>query len=335
MVAVAATLPIAAHAGPSRSIVPPLYPSGDIAWSFHAGAPLSAPPSFAPDGSVLVVTIEGYLHALRADGGYHYSYTLRGRALGSPVATREGLVVVAVEPNRLLAIDSEGGLAWATTVVGGVATAPVIDERGRLWVGTRGRTLLGFSSRGAVSGFARIGPAPLAGPVALAGGEVALASADGSVHLAGGGKTVVTGASSEVIRAIFPGDGGLYALGDAGLLRFDTKPPAERWRRVGVSRVVCARPDLIVVENGSLRFLTPRGEPGPSVPFPAAPDAPATCLADGSVLVASGARSLVRLDARGTKAQRTIPAGDVLSLHSVPSAAALVAYRSGRVVALR
>jgi outer membrane protein assembly factor BamB len=334
VLAVAVMLPAVAHAGPHRS-TPPIYPSGDIGWSFHAGAPLAAPPSFGPDGSVLVVTMEGYLHALRADGGYRYSYTLRGRAVGSPVATRDGLVIVAVEPNRLIALDSEGALVWATTVVGGIATPPVVDDRSRLWVGTRGRTLLAFSMRGGVSAFARVGAAPLSGPVALTGGEVALAASDGSIYLTGGGKTAVTSASSEAIHGLFPGEDAVYALGEAGLLRFETAPLGERWRRAGVSRVLCTRPDLVVLERGGLRFLTPRGEPGSLVPFPAVPDAPATCLADGSVLVASDARFLLRLDARGTKARRPIPAGDVLSVHAVPSVAALVAYRSGRVVALR
>jgi hypothetical protein len=329
----ALALPRMAHAGPSR--VPAPEPARDIVWSFHAGTPLSAPPSFAPDGSVLVVTVEGYLHALRAEGGYRFSYTLRGRAVGSPVSTPDGLTVAAVEPNRLIAIDADGGLAWATTVVGGVATAPVIDERGRIWVGTRGRTLLGFSARGAVSAFARVGPAPLVGPVALPGGDLALASADGSVRLLGGGRSAATEPSPDAIRGLFVGERSLFALGDAGLVRLETEPFAERWRRAGTERVLCARPELVVLEQGALRFLSVRGEPGPSVPFPAPLDAPAACLPEGGVLVADRSRSLLRLDAGGVSARRVIPAGDVLSVHAVASAAALVAYRSGRVVALR
>lgn len=335
LVALALALPAVAHAGPSRAAAPSPAPARDIAWSFHAGMPLSAPPSFGPDGSVLVVTVEGYLHALRAEGGYRFSYTLRGRAVGAPVVTPEGLTVVSVEPNRLLAIDPDGGLAWATTVVGGVATAPVVDDKGRIWVGTSGRTLLGFSSRGSVAAFARVGPAPLAGPVALPGGEVALASADGSVRIAGGPRSSATEPSGEAIRSLFLGENSLFGFGDAGLVRFDPDPLAERWRRSGVERVLCSRPDLVVVEHGALRFLTLRGEPGPSVAFPASLDAPATCLPDGGVLVVNGARSLLRLDASGASSRRVIPAGDVLSVHAVPSAAALVAYRSGRVVALR
>lgn len=332
--ALALALPAPALAEASRP-PSPVEPTRDIAWSFHAGAPLSAPPSFGPDGSVLVVTVEGYLHALRAEGGYRFSYTLRGRAVGSPATTPDGVTVLAVEPNRLMAIDADGGLAWVTTVVGGVATAPVVDERGRIWVGTRARTLLGFSARGAVSAFARIGPAPLAGPVALPGGEVAVASADGSVRLAGASRSAASEPSAEAIRGLFPGEGALFALGDAGLVRFDTEPLAERWRRVDVGRVLCTRPELVVLERGALRVLSLRGEPGPSVPFPAASDAPAACLPDGAILVAGEPRSLLRLEPGGAPTRRAIPAGDVLSVHAIASAAALVAYRSGRVVALR
>jgi hypothetical protein len=331
----AVSLGAPALAGPSRAPAHPVPEARDIAWSFHAGTPLSAPPSFAPDGSVLVVTVEGYLHALRAEGGYRYSYTLRGRAVGSPVTTPEGLTVAAVEPNRLIAIDADGGLAWTTTVVGGVATPPVIDERGRIWVGTRGRTLLGFSARGAVSAFARVGPLPLVGPVVLSGGEVALATADGGIRLAGAGRSSALEPSPHAIRGLFSGDGSLFALGDAGLVRFETEPFTERWRRADTERVLCTRPGLVVLERGALRFLTVRGEPGPTLPFPAAVDAPTACLPDGALLVAGAARSLLRVDATGVSARRTIPAGDVLSLHPVANAAAIIAYRSGRVVALR
>jgi hypothetical protein len=332
-----ALAPGAATAGPGRAPAPPAAPppARDVAWSFHAGTPLSAPPGFAADGSILVVTVEGYLHALRAEGGYRYSYTLRGRAVGSPASTPEGLTVVSVEPNRLMAIDADGGLVWATTVVGGVATPPAVDDKGRIWVGTRGRTLLGFSARGAVSAFARVGPAPLAGPVVLPGGVVALASSDGSLRLAGGARSSALEPSPEAIRALFLGEGSLLALGDAGLVRFDPGPLTERWRRPGVERVLCTRPDLVVIERGAVRFLTLRGEPGPSVPFPAPLDAPTACTPDGGVLIANEPRSLVRLDASGVSARRAIPEGDVLSLHAVPFFAALVAYRGGRVVALR
>jgi outer membrane protein assembly factor BamB len=328
-------LPMTAHAGPNRASAHPAELARDIAWSFHAGTPLSAPPTIAADGSVLVVTVEGYLHALRADGGYRYSYTLRGRAVGSPVSTPDGLTVAAVEPNRLIAIDADGGLAWSTTVVGGVATPPIVDERGRIWVGTRGRTLLGFSARGAVSAFARVGPAPLVGPVALSGGEVALASTDGSIRLAGGGRSSASEASPDAIRGLFLGDGSLFALGEGGLVRFETGTFAERWRRAGVERVLCARPALVVLEGGVLRFLSVRGEPGPTIPFPAPADAPAACRPDGEILVTKEPRSLLHVRATGVTARRTIPAGDVLSVHAVASAAALIAYRGGRVVALR
>jgi hypothetical protein len=324
----------AASAAPTSGVAE-TAPLRDLAWSFDAGTPLSAPPGLAPDGSVLVVTVEGYLHVLRADGGYRFSYTMRGRAVGSPVATSEGLTVVSIEPNRLLAIAPDGGLAWSTTVVGGVATAPVVDAKGRLWVGTRARTLLGFSSRGAVSAFARVGPAPLAGPIALPGGEVALAAADGTLRVAGGPRGGLSEPSAEAIHAIFLREGSLFALGDGGLLRFDADPLAERWRRAGVERVLCTLPELAVLEQGALRFVTARGEPGPGVAFPAPRDAPVACLPDGRLLVVDAPRSLLRLDASGATSRRAIPDGDVLAVRALPPLTALLAYRGGRVVALR
>lgn len=308
--------------------------AASVAWSFNAGAPLSAPPTTTPDGSVLIVTQEGYLYALRADGGHRFSYSLRGRAIGSPMVTAEGLVVVAAEPDRLYTVDRDGGLIWVSQVAGGIATGPAVDDKGRVWVATRARTLLAFSPHGGVVGFARTGVAPFAGPVALSSGAVALGAADGALQIAG-----VLGASRGVpdwggIRQLFRAETGVFAVSDAGLLRFDVEGGEERWRRSTVSRVLCSEPALVVLEGETVRWLTPRGEPGRAVPFPTAVNAPAACLPSGAVVVARD-RALFSIAPSGATSERRIPAGAVLSLHAASSSLIVVSYRNGRVVALR
>jgi len=308
--------------------------AASVAWSFNAGAPLSAPPTPAPDGSVLVVTLEGYLYALRADGGHRFSYSLRGRPIGSPVTTPEGLVVVAAEPDRLYTLDRDGGLTWVSQVAGGIATGPAVDDKGRIWVATRARTLLAFSPHGGVVGFARTGVAPFAGPVALSSGGVALGAADGALQIAGGLGASPGAPDWGAIRQLFRAETGVFAVGDAGLLRFDAEGGEERWRRSTVSRVLCSEPALVVLEGEKVRWLTPRGEPGLAVPLPSTANAPAACLPTGAVVIARE-RALSTIEPSGATSERRIPAGTVLSLHAASSSLLVVSYRNGRVVALR
>jgi len=317
------------------SPAPAAVPAASVAWSFNAGAPLAAPPAVAPDGSALIVTLEGYLHALRADGGHRFSYSVRGRPIGSPVATPEGLVVVAAEPDRLYTVDREGGLAWVSHVAGGIATGPAVDDKGRIWVGTGARTLLAFSPYGGVVGFARTGVAPFAGPVALTSGAVAIGAADGALQIAGAPGANHPGAPDwGAIQQLFRGEGGVFAVSDAGLLRFDLEGGEERWRRSSVTRVLCSEPALVVVEGQSVRWLTPRGEPGLAVPLPSAANAPAACLPSGTVVVARD-RSLVFIESSGAARERRIPPGAVLAVQAASASRLLVSYRNGRVVALR
>jgi outer membrane protein assembly factor BamB len=306
----------------------------DPAWSFDVGAPLSAPPGITRDGSVLVVNHEGYLHSLRPDGGFRFSYSLRGRVVGTPRETADGLIVVAAEPNRLVTLDSQGGLVWVSTVAGGIATGPAVDDKGRIWVGTHANTLLAFSPRGGVVGFAKTGAVPLVGPVVLSSGAVALAWSS-SIRIAGGPSATLEEAGWGRIRQLFRGNGSLLALGEAGLLRFDEERFEERWRRASVTRIVCGEPGLVVIEGEGLRWLTARGEPGLFVPLAGATQGPMTCLPGGSVLVAGDARSLLRVGANGAVSERRIPVGPVLSLASTGASLIVIGYRNGRIVAVR
>jgi outer membrane protein assembly factor BamB len=306
--------------------------AANVAWSFDAGAGLSARPGIARDGSVLVVTHEGYLHALRPDGGYRFSYSLRGRIVGTPAETPEGLFVVAAEPNRLVTLNRDGSLVWVSTVAGGIATGPAVDEKGRIWVGTNAHTLLAFSPRGGVVGFAKSGSTPLVGPVVLGNGAAAIAS-HAAIRIAGGPSATLEDLAWGRIRQLLPGEGSLYALGDDGLLRFDEEGFEERWRRATVTRIVCGKPELVVVEGEGLRWLSTQGEPGLLVPLAGVAQAPMAC-ADGSVVIAAEPRALFRVARDGAISERRIPAAPVLSIESTPSSL-VVGYRNGRVVAVR
>jgi outer membrane protein assembly factor BamB len=101
-------------------------------WSFHAGAPLSGAPGVGPDGTLVFGTVDGYVHAVRADGVFRYSYTVAGRVMSQPVVFDDGVALVATDKGRLYAIQPDGSLAWWKTIAGGVASELALDPRGRV-----------------------------------------------------------------------------------------------------------------------------------------------------------------------------------------------------------
>jgi hypothetical protein len=339
-VPVAAPPPLArADALPPLAIVPvtappsPLDPSARVAWAYRAGAPLAAPPAIAADGSVVVGSVDGYLHALRRDGSFRWGYTLRGPLVGRPALALNGDVFVAADPNGLYALDSDGLLLWVSSVAGGVTSPPVVDRQARVWVTTGQGTLLGFSGHGGVVGFAHLGNGRTVGPAPLDDQGVIFASADGAVKIAGH-PGVLRATASAPLLDLEPARDAFFVLGADGLSRFDWPAGEERWSRTDVARVACKAPALVVVEQHGLRWLSARGEPLAFVRVSAGNQRPIACLADGSLLVADETGSLVRLDPKGVRARVRPPAGRLVSLDPTPSGLVVVGYRDGRVLAL-
>jgi len=236
-------------------------PPAAVAWSYRAGAPLAAPPAVAPDGSVVVGSVDGYLHALRGDGSFRWGYTLRGPVIGRPALGLNGAVFAAADPNGLYALDGEGTLLWVSSVIGGVSSPPVVDQSSKVWLTTGQGTLLGFSSRGGLVGFARLGSAHTLGPAPLPNGGVVVASTDGKLRFLGQPSAPAPTVVSAPLVDLEVGASGLFLLGAEGLSRLDAADGEERWSRTTVERVACASPALVVVEDEGLRWLSAEGEP--------------------------------------------------------------------------
>jgi outer membrane protein assembly factor BamB len=306
-----------------------------VAWSYRAGAPLAAPPAVGPDGTIVVGSVDGYLHALRPDGSFRWGYTLRGPLVGRPVITPNGQVFAAADPNALYALEADGTLAWVSTIAGGVTSPPVLDSEQRVWVTTGQKTLLGFSRHGGIVGYVRLGGERTLGPAALSGGGVAIASVNGNLKVAGHRGAPAYAVATAPVVDLKSGDGALFVLAGDGLSRFDASAGEERWSRTDVARVACSMPSLVVVDEHGLGWLSPRGELVAHVAMAIGSHRPVACLADGAVLVADDAGSLVRLEPSGVKMRGKLPEGRLMSLDLTTDGLVVVAYRDGRVLAIR
>jgi len=316
-----------------RAVAASEPPWAAVHWAYRAGAPLAAAAGIGRDGSVVVGSVDGYLHALRDDGSFRWGYTLRGPLVGRPVVGDDGSVFAAADPNGLYALAGDGTLDWVSSVAGGVTSPAVLDVASHVWVATGQGTLLGFSPRGGLVGFARLGAGRPLGVAPLPEGGVAVASVDGSVRIAGrpgGGQRTL---SSAPLLELEVGSDGLFVLGATGLSRFDAVGE-ERWFRTSVVRVACSRPALVVVEGQGLRWLSTDGEPRAVVPFAVGAQRAIACLDDGSLVVPDDTGALARVDSRGIRARVRLPPGRLVSLDPVKSGLLIAGYRDGRVLAV-
>ncbi|HEX6275734.1 MAG TPA: PQQ-binding-like beta-propeller repeat protein [Polyangiaceae bacterium] len=301
-------------------------------WTFHAGAPLSGPPGVGADGSLAVGTLDGYVHALGADGVFRFSYTVAGRVAGSPVVLADGLVLAAATSHRLYAIRPDGSLAW-TAVIGGGAVGPLVrDADERVWVRTGSGAAVAYSRRGGVVGFAKLARTMTVGPAAMGRGGVLVGSPGGELGLIGDYGKFRRGALPGPLKNVWAHEAGFLALG-AGTLRELDLTLGVVWSLDGVDEVFCTSP--VVVRTGSdIRWLSDSGGVSSRVPAPFQLARPSACAA--SSLFAVDARgAVVHLRSSGDYVRFEDAGGALVGLVPSRPGSLVAAYQDGRVVALK
>jgi hypothetical protein len=301
-------------------------------WSFHAGAPLSGAPGVGPDGTLVFGTVDGYVHAVRADGVFRYSYTVAGRVMSQPVVFDDGVALVATDKGRLYAIQPDGSLAWWKTIAGGVASELALDPRGRVWLRTGSGTAIAVSRRGGVVGFAKIGRAMTLGPVPLANGSVVVASPAGELGLIGDFGKYRRGSLPPPLLGLRAFGAGFIAIRDGSLTRIDSDLHSG-WVRSDVGALLCTDP-LVTFEKGALRWLTSDGSVAASAGIDGTLGEPSTCTST-SVFAVDERNELVQIRRSGSRGHVDAPAGPLLALDASRSDALVAAYRDGRVLSLK
>jgi len=195
---------------------------------FDAGAPLAAPAEVAPDGSVCVGTVDGYVHVLGPDGSFRWSRSVRGAVTRRPHFTAEHWFVVT-SAERVYALERDGSLSWAFQLYSPVVSELVSDARGTLYFVTADHFVYGFSAHGQVTLRARFHPG-MKPEIPFSGSEL-LRDSEGNCWLG----------RSDGVLEYRPASGekaSLLPLADSALL-----PPA--WSRASRFAVVSARSGLV------------------------------------------------------------------------------------------
>jgi outer membrane protein assembly factor BamB len=116
------------------------------AWSFQAGAAVSAAAVVTSSGQVTVATHEGTLHSVAADGGFLWSYTVGGTLLAGVHVTHGDRFIAGDTLSGVTAIGADGRPHWVFRAPTAIERTAVDPTRG-LFFYTRGRGLYALSSR--------------------------------------------------------------------------------------------------------------------------------------------------------------------------------------------
>lgn len=136
----------AAGAAPTHASLPlPLQ-----RFRFDAGAPLAAPAEVAPDGSVCVGTVDGYVHGLAPDGGFRWSRSVHGAVTRRPHFAGERWFL-ATSARRVYALNRDGSLSWSFQLYSSVESELVSDAKGTVYFVSADHFLYGLTARGQVT----------------------------------------------------------------------------------------------------------------------------------------------------------------------------------------
>lgn len=156
-------------------------------FQFSASSTLFARPGLGHDGAVYVGSGDGYVHALAADGGFRWSYTVKGRVVAPPVEEpTSGRIFVATSEKRLYALDPDSHLRWVFPLPVAPKSELSLTAKGTLLFVGQDDYLYGVTTGGALS-LRLAATGARSAPTQLVGGQTGLVLGDAFATLKGYG----------------------------------------------------------------------------------------------------------------------------------------------------
>lgn len=185
-------------------------------WTFHSGAPLRAPAGLG-EGGIAVGSADGYVHALRPDGAYRWSFTVKGAVIAQPLVDARGGVYVATSRRQLHALTPRGTLGFSVTLAG-VALDPVRwSQAGELLIATREGTAYAITRSGVVRAAAALREPLTAAPLPLRSGGWLVGGSAGRVFTFDGRRVSRHRPVRGPVLRLVPQADGYVGLGSEGV----------------------------------------------------------------------------------------------------------------------
>ena len=151
-----------------------------VRFRFGTGSRPASTPITGKDGDLYVGTADGIVHALRADGSYRWSYTLRSGVTGQGLVDSTGQLLIPTA-RSIYALRTDGTLAWIFNNPVELLGDLVRDGAGQVRFASKDGRLFEFNARGALIRNVRASRAWSTPLVVLPDGSVAGGSANGLV----------------------------------------------------------------------------------------------------------------------------------------------------------
>ncbi|HVJ19375.1 MAG TPA: PQQ-binding-like beta-propeller repeat protein, partial [Polyangiaceae bacterium] len=256
-------------------------------WTFHAGAPLRAGAGVGK-GGIGVGSGDGYVHALRADGAYRWSFTVKGAVVATPLVDARGAVYVATSSRKLHALTPAGTLGWSVTLAGVAIDALRWSKDGEMLIATREGIAYAITTSGVVKAAAALKEPLTTPPLPLPSGRWLVGGERGHVFSFDGWRVSQERPVTSPVLALAPRAEGYAGLSAAGLF-WPGQSPEQRARQLGCG------PERVLVagEDGAIGWLDGNavGWVGTVGELSAAP----ACSRDGRALLPLASGALVVL----------------------------------------
>lgn len=112
--------------------------------------PIVASPAQSLDGTVYVITLNGFLHAFNPDFSeiFPVPFQADGEVKSSPAVGIDGTIYFGSLDNNLYAVNPDGELKWKFQTDGIVVSSPAIDEDGTIYIGSGDGNLYAIEDNG-------------------------------------------------------------------------------------------------------------------------------------------------------------------------------------------
>lgn len=183
---------------------------------FSASATLFARPGVGRDGAVYVGSGDGYVHALSPDGGFRWSYTVKGRVVAPPVEEpSSGRVFVATSEARLYALEPDSRLRWVYPLPVAPKSELSLTAKGTLLFVGQDDYLYGVTTGGALS-LRLAATGARSAPMQLATGQTGLVLGDAFASVKGYGyeRTALPGPFGAAAKLAVDANRAIFACED-------------------------------------------------------------------------------------------------------------------------
>lgn len=198
---------------------------------FQTRAPVLGSPAVAPDGTMLVASMDRLLYAVRPNGELAFKRDLGAASFGGVLRSATGHAYVGTDAGQLLGFDAQGMATLRLQLGAPIETRPLQLPNGDLVVCV-GRELLFVTPQGKVRSRFRAWGKFFANPVLGPEGDVFVGSEDGNfyaVYPNGTERYRVYAAAAVHAQAVLGAGGFAYFADDAGRVHAVDKWSDEAW----------------------------------------------------------------------------------------------------------